>query len=380
MFYKYFKLISHKLKIAYLVTRSDTIGGSHIHVRDMAVALKEEGAEVNVLMGGKGPIVDHFESYGLDPIIIKHLTRNISPFNDLKAYRQIKEELARLQTDLVSTHSSKAGFLGRIAAHTLQIPVLFTAHGWSFTTGKKAMNRWIYRQLENYAARYTDVIITVSDYDNRLARQHLNVPAEKVITIHNGMPDVESENGEKQKSGSVVHIAKIARFDQQKDHMELLNALEPLDSYHLHLVGDGPLMEPVQQHAKKLNMADKITFHGRLNSVEEVLKKSHLFVLISNWEGFPRSTLEAMRASLPVIVSDVGGAAEAVDEGNTGYVVPKGDVNTLRDRLSTLIYDSELRMKMGQAARIKYENEFTFQRMYQKTKDIYRMVLKSDEL
>jgi len=380
LFYKYFKLISHKLKIAYLVTRSDTIGGSHIHVRDMAAALKKEGADAHVLMGGNGPIVDHFKSYGLNPIIIGNLTRNISPFNDLKAYRQIKEELARLQPDLVSTHSSKAGFLGRIAAHALQIPVLFTSHGWSFTTGKKAMNRWLYRQLENHAARYTNVIITVSDYDNHLAQKHLNISADNIITIHNGMPDLEHKPAKKEETNSTIHITKIARFDQQKDHMELLNALEPLDSYHLHLVGDGPLMEPVQQHAKKLNMADKITFHGRLDSVEEVLKKSHLFVLISNWEGFPRSTLEAMRASLPVIVSDVGGAAEAVDEGNTGYVVPKGDVNTLRDRLSTLIYDSELRMKMGQAARIKYENEFTFQRMYQKTKDIYRMVLKSDEL
>jgi glycosyltransferase involved in cell wall biosynthesis len=105
-----------------------------------------------------------------------------------------------------------------------------------------------------------------------------------------------------------------------------------------------------------------------------------LVVLISNWEGFPRSTLEAMRASLPAIVSDVGGAAEAIDEGKTGYVVQKGDVNTLRYRLSTLIDDPELRMKMGQEARIKYENVFTFQRMYQKTKDIYRLVLKSDVL
>jgi glycosyltransferase involved in cell wall biosynthesis len=171
-----------------------------------------------------------------------------------------------------------------MAAHALQIPVLFTAHGWSFTTGKKAMNRWLYRQLENYAARYTNVIITVSDYDNHLAQRHLNISSDRVITIHNGMPDLEHKPEKKQETDSTVHIAKIARFDQQKDHIELLSALETLDGFHLHLVGDGPLMEPIQQHAEKLNMADKITYHGRLDSVEEVLNRCHLLVSVRGFK------------------------------------------------------------------------------------------------
>lgn len=368
------------MKIAYLVTRSDTIGGSHIHVRDMAIALNQEGIEAQVFMGGNGPIADHFRSYGLNPVSIDNLTRNISPYNDFKAYYQIIKELDKFKPDLVSAHSSKAGFLGRLAAHKLQIPVLFTAHGWSFTTGKKRIYRWLYRHLENYAAKRTNIIITVSDYDKQLAYQHLNISADSVITIHNGMPELEDYLPKKQVSDSIVHIAKIARFDHQKDHIELLNALHKLENFHLHLVGDGPLMDMVKEHAQQLNLLDQITFYGRLDSVEEILQKCHFFVLISNWEGFPRSTLEAMRASLPVIVSDVGGAAEAVEEGETGFVVKKGDFETLQDRLSILIQDSEKRKKMGEAARLKYEKEFTFQTMYEKTKKLYMKILEEQRV
>jgi glycosyltransferase involved in cell wall biosynthesis len=368
------------LKIAFLVTRADTIGGSHIHVRDMAVALKKEGMEAEVLMGGNGPIVNHFRSYGISPIIIQDLTRNISPIHDLKAHRQIKEALVDLKPDLVSTHSSKAGFLGRMAAHKLKIPVLFTAHGWSFTTGKKTLNRWIYRQLENYAARLTDVIITVSDYDRELALKYLNISAEQVTTIHNGMPEIENVPSQSEMNDSAVHIAKVARFDHQKDHMELLNAIAPLDGYHLHFIGDGPLMDDVKLHSERLMIADKITWYGRLDSVDEVLNRCHFFALISNWEGFPRSTLEAMRSSLPVIVSDVGGASEAIEEGKTGFVVQKGDVATLRERLSTLINNPAKRSEMGRAARVKYEKEFTFQTMYQKTKTVYQQVLTTEKV
>jgi glycosyltransferase involved in cell wall biosynthesis len=105
------------------------------------------------------------------------------------------------------------------------------------------------------------------------------------------------------------------------------------------------------------------------------MAECHAFALISNWEGFPRTTLEAMRAGLPVVVSDVGGASEAVGEGVTGFKISRGDVDGLRQRLRALTNDPILRKEMGQAARKLYESEFSFDHMFRQTVRVYKELL-----
>lgn len=363
------------MRIAFIVTRSDTIGGSHIHVRDLAKALTDDGHDVTVMIGGEGPLLHYFRDYGLNIINIPHLQRNISPLNDIRAYFHIKKEIKRLKPDIVSTHSSKAGFLGRMAANKLNIPVLFTAHGWSFTTGKKSVKRLLFKSLEKFVAPKTDRIITVSEYDKKLALQHLSVSPENVVTIHNGMVDNGSDHRADPGRDGIVHIIKIARFDHQKDHMELLKAVHTISGIQLHFVGNGPLMVQVKEEARTLGIADQITFWGQLESVDDILSKGQIFVLISNWEGFPRSTLEAMRAGLPTVVSNVGGAAEAVQEKKTGYVVNKGDIDTLHTIIDELVRNPAQRRSMGMAARKRFEDLYTFEIMYGKTLNIYHDLL-----
>lgn len=363
--------------IAYLVTRSDTIGGSHIHVRDLSLAMINQGVDVHVIIGGDGPIIEDFKRSGLNVIPIKSLVRNLSPFKDIKALYEIKKVLQKIKPDIVSTHSSKAGFLGRLAARYLDIPVLFTAHGWSFTSGKMSSRQILYKNLEKIVTPFTDLIITVSEYDRHLALNNLNIEEDSIITVHNGMKDIEpSLYAENQKNGP-VHLVQIARFDHQKDHLELLDAIRTIENIHVHFVGDGPLLEDVKQKAKEIGMTEQITFWGRLGSVDEVLSKCQIFTLISNWEGFPRSTLEAMRAGLPTVVSDVGGAGEAVVDGVTGYIIQKGDVNRLRKVIKDLVQDMDKRKRMGKKARERYENHYTFDIMFEKTQTVYQKVLKN---
>jgi len=365
------------LKIVYLVTRSDTIGGSHIHVRDMAIAMKKAGHIASVIMGGDGPVIDHFKGFGIEPVIVPELIRNISLIQDVKAYNRLLNLISDLAPDIVSTHSSKAGFLGRLAAHKLKLPVLFTAHGWSFTTGKPGFKTTIYKTLEKWIAPTTDKIITVSDFDKQLAINQLKLSEDKVVTVYNGMRDVSKKYRTVNSNDNPVNIVMIARFDQQKDHRELLNAVYDIHNIHLHFVGDGPLMNNVKQQAATLAISDKVTFWGRLDSVEEILSKGHIFTLISNWEGFPRSTLEAMRAGLPTIVSDVGGAGEAVEQNKTGYVVGKGDIQTLKKNVQNLVVNKAKRTEMGKAARVRYEKLYTFDIMFKKTNEIYNELLET---
>lgn len=365
------------MNITFIVTRSDTIGGSHIHIRDLGLALQSDGHNVHIIIGGEGPIFNHLLNAGLNVIAVPFLKRNISPLNDIRAYIDIKNTLKTLNPDIVSTHSSKAGFIGRLAASRIGIPVLFTAHGWSFTSGKSAVVQFIFKHLEKVVTPLTNYIITVSDYDKELALCHLSVSKDKIQTIHNGRGDIDPiyfSNPCKDDNGW-VNIVQIARFDQQKNQAELLQAVSKIKNIKLHLVGDGPLMNDIRILSEELGIADKVIFYGRIDDVRNVLAKAHIFTLISNWEGFPRSTVEAMRAGLPVVVTNVGGAAEAVEQGVNGFVVEKNDVKGLRKSLIKLIGDSELRADMGRKSRNIYEQKLTFDKMYSKTVSVYKKIL-----
>jgi glycosyltransferase involved in cell wall biosynthesis len=366
-------------KIAYLVTRSDQIGGSHIHVRDLAVALQKDGHQVVVYMGGTGPVIDHFKNAGLQVVSIPDMGRNISPVNDFKAFNHLKSELKEFNPDLVTSHSSKAGFLGRLISCRLKIPVIFTAHGWAFTDGKSSMSRSIFRILEKAVVPITDKIIAVSDYDRKLGIEELSLSDEKILTIHNGMNDIPAELMSTQDTSGPVNVVMVARFDHQKDQAELIRAAHKIENIHLHFVGDGHLRANAEKLADSLGMSNKITFWGELSNVEDILAKSQVFALISNWEGFPCSTLEAMRAGLPTIVSDVGGSAEAIVDGVTGFVVDKGDIESLHEILEDVVSDHEKRKKMGEAARRRFMKLYTFQTMYEKTASLYFEIIKNNK-
>jgi glycosyltransferase involved in cell wall biosynthesis len=363
------------LKIVFLVTRSDNIGGSHIHIRDLGTQLLKDGHEVTVFIGGDGPIIDYYKNFGLNTINIPNLKRNISPINDLKSFFEIKKKLKDFSPDIVSTHSSKAGFIGRLASRALSIPVIFTAHGWSFTTGKSTISRVIYKFLEKIITPFTDFVITVSDYDRNLAIKHLNINLNKIKTIYNGMRDIDPSFYANPAKQGKVNIVKVARFDQQKNHRDLLRAASGLRNIELHFIGDGPLLNEVKKFAKSLGMFDNVKFYGRVENVHEILSKCQIFTLISNWEGFPRSTVEAMRAGLPVIVTNVGGAAEAVSHNVNGYIIEKNDQRKLKYYLKILVEDNEKRSKMGKASRSIYNDKLQFEMMYKKTVEIYQKIL-----
>lgn len=365
------------MKITYVITRSDSIGGAHVHVRDLSLRLLSEGHSVHVLVGGEGPFTRQLSDRGIPFISIPDLVRPISPRNDVMAVFHLRRVLAKLNPDLVSVHSSKAGWLGRVAARSLGIPVVFTAHGWAFTEGVPDNQRRLYVLAEKVAARLADRIITVSDHDRKLALMYRVAPASKLVCIHNGMPDISSRYMA-QPETNPPRIIMVARFEEQKDHRSLLEALAQLQdiAWTLELVGDGPLRQSSERLAETLGIRHRIDFVGAVDDVTERLARSQIFVLVSKWEGFPRSILEAMRAGLPVVASDVGGVSESVADGVNGFLVPRGDVGTLKHRLELLLFDPEKRRAMGHAGRLRFEEEFTFDRMFESTMRVYREVLR----
>jgi len=362
------------MKTVFIITRADTLGGSLIHVRDIAFFLQKQGQEVKVITGKEGIYNEILDQNEIPNCACNLLIRKIRLYQDGKTIKKLKEILQSEAPDLVSTHSSKAGILGRIACQLINIPCLFTAHGWAFAKGVPEPKRSIYRTLEVMAAPLANRIICVSEQDRQIGIA-AGINPKRLTTIHNGMPDVSPKLRADPGRSNPVTIVMIARFDQQKDHATLLKAIQNLPGVKVNLIGDGPLVEEVQHLTEQLSIKERVHFLGLASDVTSFLAEASIFTLISHWEGFPRTIIEAMRAGLPVVATDVGGVRESVLDGVTGFCVSRQNANILQEKLTLLVNNPDLRTKMGKAGRERYEREFTFEKMLNKTFSLYEKVL-----
>lgn len=365
------------MRIVFLVTRSGPIGGAQIHVRDLATVLSDQGHEVSVLAGGSGPLFDQLETNGLPTRRLRFLDSRIRPWSEIRAWREISHHLQELRPELLSTHSSKAGILGRLVARNMPFPTIHTAHGWAFASNKGWFARQIFEGLERFVAPFGDAVIAVSDHDRQEAIRARIRPGLEVTTVRNGVPDGPAD-WRARPAASPVRIVKVARWSGQKDHRTFLSALARLQDldWSAEIIGGGTKSAQLQALAVASGPEDRIEFSGECHDVAARLARSKIFVLSTHFEGLPRSILEAMRAGLPVVASRVGGVEEEIVDGVTGYLVPPRSPEALADALAALIADGELRAQMGSAGRRRFEELFRLERMVQETAEVYERVLK----
>lgn len=364
------------LRIVYIITKAAPIGGAQIHVRDLAAAVAAEGHFPTVITSGSGTFIEDLRALGIPVVLLRHLTAPIRPLHDLRALREIHSAIAKLEPDLIAAHSSKAGILARLAARRLRVPVVFTVHGWAFTPGVPPLEAALYRRVERLVGPLASRIIAVSEYDRRLGLEAGIAPADRLVTVHNGMPDVPPEL-RADPARSPARLVMVARYGAQKDQPTLLRALAGLRQHpwELDLIGDGPMMAGTEALARELGLGERVHFLGQRNDVDRRLAAAQISLLVTNWEGFPLSILEAMRAGLPVVASDVGGVAESVRDGESGFLVPRGDVAQLRDRIERLLNDPGLRVRLGASGRARFVHDFTLSVSVRRTMAVYRDTL-----
>lgn len=365
------------MRVLQVITRGDDIGGAQAHVRELAHGLQRLGIEVLVAAGGDGPFGDLIRHRGLPYHSLRHMTRAIHPLKDPLALRELILLTRSFRPDLVAAHSSKAGWLARLAGRLTHTPTCFTVHGWAFSEGVPQPWRSVYQTVEHLAAPLADRLITVSDYDRALALRSAVGRPEQLVTIYNGVSDVPTPQVAP-RAGPLT-ILMVARFAVPKDHSTLLRAaaLLPGGDWRLQFAGDGPLQRAAEALARELGVAQRVQFLGERSDVPALLAAADLFVLASRWEGLPICIIEAMRAGLPVIASDVGGVRELVAAGETGLLIPPGDPQTLAAALQRLIQNPELRQEMGSRGRQRFACEFTAEVMVKQTLQVYEQVLRA---
>jgi glycosyltransferase involved in cell wall biosynthesis len=356
------------MKILYVITRSER-GGAQIHLLDLLRNLPS-GCRPMVATGEDGYLVEEARQLAVPVHYIRHLRQPISPSNDLLALGEMKSLIKRESPDLIHAHTSKAGLLGRLAGWLTGTPTVFTAHTWSFADGISPLQRRISIPLERFAGRIGGKVITVSRANEEIAAREAITDRENLVTIWNGIPDTNQRATP--GLAEVPKIVMVARFAPQKDQLSLVQALSGVQRpWRLFFVGDGPTRAEVEAESQKLRLSDRIAFLGDRGDIADVLASSDLFVLSTKWEGLPLSILEAMRAGLPVISSDVGGCSEAVDHGITGFLTPPCDVRKLREKLESALSSKPLLRAMGEAGRERFDRDFRIESMIKKLMNVY---------
>lgn len=368
------------MRILFFITRSDTIGGAHIHVRDMALALGKKGHDVSVLIGGNGVFSSILENCGINVIRINELGRKINPLADLKSFLNLRKVLRKLKPDLFSIHSTKAGVIGRIASIGLDFPVVFTVHGWSVIEGKSDFTRKIYFFLEKILGFFTDSMVAVSGYDEKIALKNRVINKNRLYKIYNGIKELESEKNIAVQGDTTPDFLMVARFDKPKDHGLLIKAVSKVDNLNLTLVGDGPDLNKIKSLVNSLGLEERVKFTGEIIINEDFFKEFACFVLVTRSEGLPISILEAMRAGLPIIASDVGGCSEEVLHGKNGFLVEKNNIDDLVSRLNQLAENKSLRQEMGGESLEIFNSEFTSKIMVEQYLKLYSRLINGNKI
>jgi glycosyltransferase involved in cell wall biosynthesis len=371
------------MKVLYLITRTER-GGARAHVVDLMRGFRDR-CEIEVAASEDEDLYlfEEAAKLGIRCHSMPNMRNPMNPVRDTRALLDIIALLRRTRPDLVHTHTSKAGVLGRIAAWNAGIPAMFTAHTWCFAEGTSWTWKALGVPLERLAALPGGLIINVSEANRNLALQYRIARAEKLITIHNGIPDEEGaplvqdpiENDPVENKEAPV-IIMVARFAPQKNQAMLLDAAARIKyPFHLLFVGAGPTLQSMIDKARELGLEDRCTFAGNRGDVPELLRRSSIFALPTRWEGFPLSTLEAMRAGLPVVASDVGGVREAVIHGENGFLLDQTDAQGFQEALERLLADPALRERMARCGRRMFEERFTAGQMLEKTFGLYCMAV-----
>jgi glycosyltransferase involved in cell wall biosynthesis len=302
--------------------------------------------------------------------------------------------LREFRPDVVHTHSAKGGFLGRLAAWSLDVPaVIHTVHGAPFHPYQNVISRTLFQGCERFAARRCHRLVSVADAMTDLMVEAGVAPREKFVTVYSGM-DVEpflkaNEHREPTRARlgfapDHVVIGKIARLFHLKGHQYLISAASQVvracPQVRFLLIGDGILREQLQRQIDAAGLHDHFFFAGLVppDEIPTLIGAMDVLVHVSLREGLARALPQALIAGKPVVSYDVDGAREVVIPEATGFLLPPKCVQPLAAALIQLATDAPLRARLGQTGRERFTEQFRHETMTRKLREIYLQVLQSN--
>jgi glycosyltransferase involved in cell wall biosynthesis len=365
-----------------------------------------------LLLGGKNDPSEKNSEFipnqlGINPVILHEMRRKISLPNDVLAYRHIRKIMQEFQPHIVHTHASKAGALGRLAAHSLKVPIiLHTFHGHVFDAYFSHLSANFYKNIERRLARLSTGIIAISEaqkYD--LSHKYEICPENKIRVIPLGFDLSRFRENQEEKRAAFrqnyqiaddeIAIGIIGRLVPIKNHNLFLEALKILkekssSKVRAFIVGDGESRHHIEQKASSLNInytdwkVDRkktfLTFTGWITEMDQVNAGLDIIALSSLNEGTPVSLIEAQAAGKPIVSTNVGGIGNVVVPGKTALLTHNLNPADFSEKLLMLTENEKLRTEMGKGGWEMVSKKFHYQRLVNDMASFYHELLEKKEI
>lgn len=378
------------MKVVHIITRLD-LGGAQRNTLYTVSHLDPARFEV-VLAAGPGGKLDR-EALALaedpqHPFRIKwfpELLHPIHPVCDIIALFQIFQFFKREAPDIVHTHSSKAGILGRLAAWMAGVPIIVhTYHGFGIHGGQNAALCGFLRLLERMACAMSSRVIFVSEENRKAANDWRLAKVDREVLIRSGVrladyPARILDRGAKKASlGCGMHktmIVSVGNLKPQKNPEGFVRvaakavALNP--DLRFVFVGDGGLRSGVEALVIAHELYGKVFFPGWREDVPEILAAADIFVLTSLWEGLPRALVEAMKTGLPCVCFAADGIRDLIHDGQNGFLAPINDEDKIASLINELARDPDRAKAIGQAAAASIGKQFDIDEMVRQQESLY---------
>ncbi len=376
-----------KTRVAHIITKLELGGAQKVAIHTASHLDKNRYS--SIFISGAGGVLDNVvrDNPGIKSFFVPQLVRKVNPVKDVIALMKIRKILKAEKINLVHTHSSKAGIIGRWAARLAGVErIVHTFHGFGFHDFQNPVSRNLFIFVERITAGITGKLIFVSRANIRKAAEN-RIGAEEQYALARAGIDIKKFSGtkidiaEKKKSlginpGSPV-AGMIACFKPQKNILDFLMAANlvriAIPEVKFILIGDGELRNRIEVGINKLNMTGDFILTGWRDDVNEIMQVFDVMVSTSLWEGLPCTLLEAMSASKPIVSTEVDGVSDIIEDGANGFLVtpPRGNAGKIAEYVIELLKDKELAGKMGRNGNLKLREEFDIDKMVEEIEKVY---------
>ena len=370
-----------KMKICHIITRM-IVGGAQENTLFTIVGHIQKGHEVVLVTGPspgpEGELLKNSDFPDFEIIEIPDLVRELNPFKDYSAYKELKQLFEDRKFDVVHTHSSKAGIVGRAAAWKAKVPfVTHTVHGQAFHAYEKAWKNFLYITAERWAAKRCHKIYAVAQAMIDQCVKAKVAPREKYKVVYSGMEIDDFLNSKpepklREKLGipkDARVLGAVSRLFPMKGYEYFLPAARAVANVcpdvHFLIVGDGSMRQWMNEEIEKMGLTDRFHFAGLVppNEVYRYIALMDILAHLSLREGLPRCVVQALASGKPALGFKLDGTPEVVIDGETGYCANAKDVKTVIANAIHILSTPGLAEKMGENGKKMVAEKFNWHKM-----------------
>ncbi len=387
-----------KKKILYCITKSNW-GGAQRYVYDLATGISREKYEVAVVLGGNGKLKEKLEMAGIRTIPISALQRDVGIIKDISSFFELIKIFKKEKPDIIHLNSSKMGGLGSLAGRIAKVKkIIFTVHGWAYNEERSFPQKFAIAILHFITVALSHLVIVISEKSKDQFRS-AGLMKKKMLVIHNGIGEVEFM--EKKKARLEFENARLPQTEKVKEKIksepfwigtiselhknkglsyaiEAIGRLiknENLNTNHRNIIftimGEGEERKNLEEIVQKNELGNSVFLLGNVEKASSYLKALDIFTLTSTTENLPYTILEAGKAEVPIITSNVGGISEIIDDMKSGILLQPKKPKEISDAIEYLINYPDKKETFSILLKEKIDKEFSLDKMISETIKLY---------